>query len=88
MHHFSCLNLVIVSYYHTKNIKVNQLRERCLRLIHNDKRILFISIHHRNLTALAPELPKVCHKMLHGIVSDILIPERPKPHPISLGPFF
>ena len=53
----------------------NQHRERYFCLIHNDKRILFVSIHHRNLRVLALELFKVCHKMLHGIVSYIFISE-------------
>ena len=67
------LNLVIVSYYHTKNINANQLRERCLRLIHNDKRILLVSIHHKYLRGLAPKLFKICHRMLHGKVSDMFV---------------
>ena len=67
------LNLVTVSCYHTKNINANQLRERCLRLIHNDKRILLVSIHHKYLRGLAPKLFKICHRMLHGKVSDMFV---------------
>ena len=99
IYYLSYLNLVIVSYYHTKNINANQLRERCLRLIHNDKRILLVSIHHKYLRGLAPKLFKICHRMLHGKVSDmfvhmqnwfigfIFILETTKPHPVFLGTF-
>ena len=52
----------------TNNDKIIRLHERCLRLIYNDKKSPFkdlsekdgsVSIHHRNLRALAVELFKV-----------------------------
>ena len=93
------LNLVIVSYYHTKNINANQLRERCLRLIHNDKRILLVSIHHKYLRGLAPKLLKSaigCYMVKLATCSFICridsldsysFLKQPKPHPVFLGTF-
>ena len=52
----------------TYNNKINRLHEICLRLIYNDKRSSFedllekdnpVSIHHKNLQALAIEMFKV-----------------------------
>ena len=49
----------------TKNNKINRLHERCLRLLYNNKKSSFhdllekdspVSIHHRNLRALATEM--------------------------------
>ena len=61
----------------TKNNKINRLHERCLRLIYNDKKSSFeqlleidssVSVHDRNLRALATEM----YKIYHGISPTIM----------------
>ena len=54
----------------TKNNKINRLYERCLGLIYNGKKSSFkqlleidssVSVHDRNLRALATEMYKIYH---------------------------
>ena len=62
------------------NNKINRLHERCLRLIYNDKTSTFkellekhnsVSMHHRNIQALAIEMYKVANGMDPEIMNDI-----------------
>ena len=62
------------------NSKINRLHERCLRIIFNDKISTFkellekdnyVSIHYRNLQALAIEMYKVANKMSPEIMNEI-----------------
>ena len=74
--------------YHnrTKSNKINSLHERCLRLLNNDKKSSFhdllekdssVSIHHRNLRALATEMFRIYNGMAPEIVTEIF-PFRPQ----------
>ena len=60
--------LIWMCHSRKNNNKINRLHERCLRIIHNDKRSSFnalfekdgsVSIHERNITILATEMFKV-----------------------------
>ena len=64
----------------TYNNKMNRLPERCLRLIYNDKCSSFeellvkdksVSIHHRNIHALAIEMFKVYTKTSPEIMREV-----------------
>ena len=62
------------------NNKINRLHERCLRIIYNDKTSTFkellekdnsVSIHYRNIQALAIEMYKVANGMAPEIMNEI-----------------
>ena len=62
------------------NNKINRLHERCLHIIYNDKSSTFkellekdnsVSIHYRNIQALAIEMYKVANGMSPEIVNEI-----------------
>ena len=64
----------------TKNNNINRLHERCLRLIYNDKKFSFeelleinssVSVHDRNLRALATEIYKIYHVISSTIMNEI-----------------
>ena len=64
----------------TYNNKIKRLHEKCLRLIYNDKRSSFedllekdncVSIHHKNLQALAIEMFKVHTKSSTEIMQEV-----------------
>ena len=66
----------------TYNNKINKLRERCLRLIYNDKRSSFedllekdnsVSIHHKSLQALAIEMFKAHTKTSPEIMQKVFL---------------
>ena len=68
MSQFNYCQLIWMCDNRTKNNKINRLHERCLRLLYNDKKSSFhdllekdssISIHHRNLRALATEMNRI-----------------------------
>ena len=70
----------------TKNNKINRLHERCLRLLYSDKKSSFhdllekdssISIHHRNLRALATEMYRIYNGMAREAVPEV-VPLRPQ----------
>ena len=74
---FNYYQLVWMCYNGTKNNRINRLHERCLPLIYNDKKSSLeqlleidssVSVHDRNLRALATEM----HKMYHGILPTII----------------
>ena len=62
------------------NNEINRLQERCLRIIYNDKTSTFkvllekddpVSIHFRNIQALAIEMYKVANGMSPEIMNEI-----------------
>ena len=62
------------------NNKINRLHERCLRIIYNDKTSTFkellekdnfVSMHYRNIQALAIEMYKVANGMSPEIMNEI-----------------
>ena len=62
------------------NNKIKHLHERCLRLIYSDKKSSYeenllekdnsVSIHHKNIQALAIEMFKVKHKLYPEITGE------------------
>ena len=72
--------LIWMCHNRTKNNKINILHERCLRLLYNEKKSSFhdllekdssVSIHHRNLRALATEMYRIYNGMAPEIVTEI-----------------
>ena len=72
--------LVWMCHNRTKNNKINRLHERCLCVIYNDKKPSFeqlleidssVSVHGRNLRALATEMYKICHDISPTIMNEI-----------------
>ena len=64
------------------NNKIKHLHERCLRLIYSDKKSSYenllekdnsVSIHHKNIQALAIEMVKVKHKLYPEITGDLFM---------------
>ena len=77
---FNYCPLIWMCHNRTYNNKINRLHERCLRMIYNDKRSSSedllekdnsVSIHHKNLQALATELFKVYNKTSPEIMQEI-----------------
>ena len=75
-----CL-LIWMLHSRNNNNKIKHLHERCLRLIYSDKKSSYenllekdnsVSIHHKNIQALAIEMFKVKHKLCPEITGDIL----------------
>ena len=74
---------VIWMLHSRKNNKINFLHERCLRLIYSDKKSSYeenilekdnsVSIHHKNIQALAIAMFKVKHKLCPEIIGDIFM---------------
>ena len=83
----SCRNLITANLSGCviiiqKNYKINRLHERCLRLLYNDKKSSFedllqkdnsVSIHQRNLRALAVEMYRIKNGLAPEIVAEISI---------------
>ena len=76
MSQFSYCPLVWMCHSRTLNNKINKLRERALRLVYDDRQSTYqellninksVTIHHRNLQALATELYKVQHGLAPGL---------------------
>ena len=72
----------LIWMFHSRNLnnKINRLHERCLRVIYNDKTSSFeqllendnsVSIHHRNIQALAVEMYKVTNGLSPEIMNEI-----------------
>ena len=68
--------------FHSRSLnkKINQLHERCLRIIYNDKRSSFeellvkdnsVSVHHNNIHTLAIEMYKVVNGISPEIMNDV-----------------
>ena len=75
-------NCPLIWMFHSRNLnnKINRLHERCLRVIYNDKTSRFeqllendnsVSIHHRNIQALAVEMYKVTNGLSPEIMNEI-----------------
>ena len=74
------LHIVWMCHSRALNNKINRLHERCLRIIYNDKTSTFkellekdnsVSIHYRNIQALAIEMYKVANGMSPEIMNEI-----------------
>ena len=79
MSQFNYFQLVWMCHNRTKNNKVNRLHERCLCLTYSDKRFSFeelleidssVSVHDRNLRALATEMCKINHNISPIIMNE------------------
>ena len=79
---FSYCPLILMCHNRTYKNKIKRLHERCLRLTYNDKRSSFedllekensVSIHHKNLQALAIEMFKVHTKTTPEIIQEVFL---------------
>ena len=77
---FNYCQLVWMCHNGTKNNKINRVHESCLRLIYNDKKYSFeelleidsfVSIHDRNLRALAIKMYEIYHDISPTIMNEI-----------------
>ena len=75
---FNCCPVTWMCHGRALNNKINRLHERCLRIIYNDKTSTFkellekdnsVSIHYRNIKALAIEMYKVDNGMSPEIMN-------------------
>ena len=80
MAQFNYCPLMWMCHNRTHKNKINRLHERCFQLIYNDKRSSFedllekdnsVSIHHKNLQALAIEMFKVHTKTSPEIMQEV-----------------
>ena len=76
MSEFSYCPLVWMCCNRSLNTKINRLHERCLRIVHNDKRWLLVkdgsvSIHYQNLQKLAVEIFKVSRGLSPEVVNKL-----------------
>ena len=79
------------------NNKIKHLHERCLLLIYNNKKSSYenlvekdnsVSIHHKNIQALAIEMFKVKHKLYPETTGDIFIERTSNQHNLRNHPDF
>ena len=77
---FKYCPLIWMLHSHKNNNKIKHLHERCLRLIYSDKKSSYenlldnsVSIHHKNIQALAIEMFKVKHKLCLEINCDVFM---------------
>ena len=79
MSQFNHCQLIWMCHNRTKNIKINRLHERCLLLLYNNEKSSFhdllekdgpVSIHHRNLGALAIKMYRIYNGMAPEIVTE------------------
>ena len=79
---FNNYTLIWMLHSRKNNNKIKHLHERCLRLIYSDKKSSYenllekdnsVSIHHKNIQALAIEMFKVKHKLCPEITGDIFM---------------
>ena len=77
---FNYCPLIWMRHSRENNNKINRLHERCLRIIHNDKRSSFnallekdgsVSIHERNIKILATEMFKVSKNLASPQMNEI-----------------
>ena len=82
MAQFKCCPFIWMCQNRTYSNKINRLHERCLRLIYDDKRSSLegllekdnsVSIHHKNLQALAMEMFKVHTKTSPEIMQEVFL---------------
>ena len=85
---FNYCPLIWMLHSRKNNNKIKYLHERCLRLIYSDKKSSYenllekdhsVSIHHKNIQALAIEMFKVKNKLCSEITSNIFM-ERKNNH--------
>ena len=85
---FNYCSVIWMCHSRALNNEINRLYERCLRIIYNDETSTFkklpekdnsVSIHYRNLQALAIEMYKVANGMSPEIMNEIS-QLREKPH--------
>ena len=89
MSQFDYCQLVWMCHNPTKNNKVNRFRERCLRLIYDEKKSSFeelpeidsyVSIHDRNLRTLNIEIYRIYHGIAPTTMNEILTLRRQNQH--------
>ena len=94
---FSYCPLVWIFYSRGKNNKINRTHERCLRIIHNDKKSTFyellekdgsVSIHKRNLRFLACEMFKLKRDMAPELIKELILPNRQRRYELRNNPDF
>ena len=82
MTQFNYCPLIWMCHNRTYDNKINRLLEKCLPLIYNDKRSSFesllekdnsVSIHHKNLQALAMEMLKLYTKTSPEIMQETFL---------------
>ena len=80
---FSHCPLVWMFRSRGKNNKINQIHEKWLRIIYNDKKSTFyellekdgsVSIHKRNLRFLECEMLKLKRSMPHELINELILP--------------
>ena len=79
---FNYCPLIWMLHSRKNNNKIKHLHERCLRLIYSDKKSSYgnplekdnsVSIHHKNIQALANEIFKVKHKICPEVTGNIFM---------------
>ena len=68
-----------------KNNKINQIHERCLRIIYNDRKSTFhellekdgsVSLHKQNLRFLAFQMSRLKRDMAPGLIIELILSNR------------
>ena len=97
MSQFNYCQLLWMCHNRTKNIKINSLHGRCLRLIYNDKKSYFeqlleidsfVSVHDRNLRAPASEMYKIYHGISPTITTELFTLRRQNQHNLRNWTYF
>ena len=82
---FGYCPLIWVSYSRGLNNKVNRIHERALRITYNDKSSSYselltkdrsVTIHHRNIRALAVEIYKVIQGISPPLLNEVFVPRQ------------
>ena len=84
---FSHCPLIWMFHSRRLNNKINRIHERALRITFNDKSSAFqelldkdnsVTMHHRNIRALATEIYKVLHGYSPAISNEVFVPSHCK----------
>ena len=89
--------LVCMFHSRGRNNKTNQIDERCLRIIYNDRKSTFyklqekdsyLSMHKRNLSFLACEMFKLKRDMAPDLIKELILPNRQRRYKLRNNPDF